>query len=218
VAARHAARGSSVALGATGPTVVVYRKRGDVMDSMQMLQRAVDEAGRIVDTVSPDQLDNSTPCSEWTVRDLINHITGGATMFAISAEQGSVPDEEMARIMGDNLGTDYKGAFHTATARAMAAFQQPGVLEKVVKLPFGEMPAGIALNVAVFDVATHAVDLARATGQKIDDTELLDAALAQGKEMIGPELRQPGLFDAEQPAPSGASADDKLLAFAGRRV
>ena len=184
-----------------------------------MLQRAVDEAGQLVDRVSPDELANSTPCSEWTVRDLINHVTGGATMFALSAEQGSVPDEEMGRLMtGDNLGTDYKGAFNTATARAMAAFGQPGVLEKIVKLPFGEMPGGVALNIAVFDVTTHAVDLARATGQTVGDTDLLEAALGMGQEMIGPELRQPGVFGPEQPAPNGASAEDKLLAFAGRQV
>jgi uncharacterized protein (TIGR03086 family) len=189
------------------------------MENLEMLQRAVDEAGRLVDTVTPDQLANPTPCSEWTVRDLINHVTGGATVFAISAEQGSVPDEEMGRLMtGDNLGTDYKGAFHTATARAMTAFGQPGILEKIVKLPFGEMPAGVALNIAVFDVTTHAVDIARSTGQAVADTDLLDAALEMGQQMIGPELRQPGVFDAEQPAPSGATADDKLLAFAGRRV
>jgi uncharacterized protein (TIGR03086 family) len=188
------------------------------MDNLQMLQRAVDEAGRIVDTVTPDQLANATPCSEWTVRDLINHIAGGATMFAISAEQGSVPDADLAKIAGDNLGDDYKGSFHAAAKRAMDAFEQPGVMEKVVKLPFGEMLAGVALDIAVFDVATHAVDLARATGQQVQDAELLDDALAMGKKMIGPELRQPGLFDAAQPAPSGASTADQLLAFAGRRV
>jgi uncharacterized protein (TIGR03086 family) len=184
-----------------------------------MLQRAVDDAGRLVDRVTPDELVNPTPCTEWTVRDLINHVTGGATMFAMSAEQGSVPDEEMGRLMtSDNLGTDYKAAFHTATARAMAAFQKPGILEQIVKLPFGAMPAGVALNIAVFDVTTHAVDLARATGQTVGDTELLEAALGMGQEMIGPELRQPGVFGPERPAPSGASAEDKLLAFAGRQV
>ena len=189
------------------------------MDNVQMLQRAVDEAGRLVDGVSTDQLANPTPCSEWTVRDLINHVTGGATIFAISAEQGSVPDDEIGRLAtGDNLGTDYRGAFHTATDRAMAAFRQPGILEKIVKLPFGEMPAGVALDIAIYDVTTHAVDLARATGQSVDDTELLEAALEMGKQMDGPELRQPGVFGPEQPAPSGASAEDRLLAFAGRQV
>jgi uncharacterized protein (TIGR03086 family) len=189
------------------------------MDNVKMLQRAVDEAGQLVDHISPEELANSTPCSEWNVRDLINHVTGGSTMFAISAEQGSIPDDEMLRLAtGDNLGDDYKASFHAATDRAMAAFEQPGILDKVVKLPFGEMPAGVALTIAVFDVATHATDLARATGQSITDADLLGDALAMGQQMIGPEMRQPGLFDSEQPAPAGASPEDKLLAFAGRKV
>jgi uncharacterized protein (TIGR03086 family) len=80
------------------------------------------------------------------------------------------------------------------------------------------MPAGIALNIAIFDVATHAADLATATGQTIENTDLLETALAVGRQMIGPELRAPGLFDAEQPAAADAPVINRLLAFAGRRV
>lgn len=188
------------------------------MDSVAMLGRVVDEANRIVNNISEDQLDNATGCTEWTVRDMINHITGGATMFAVSAEQGSVPDEQVAQIMGgDNLGDDYKGAFGRASKHALDAFDDPAVLEKIVKLPFGEMPAGVALNIAVFDVATHAADLAKATGQTIEDEGMLETALDMGRQMVGPDLRVPGVFDAEQPAPEGASAAEKLLAFAGRK-
>jgi uncharacterized protein (TIGR03086 family) len=80
------------------------------------------------------------------------------------------------------------------------------------------MPAGVALNIAIFDVATHSVDLARATGQKVTDTELLEGALAIARQMLGPDLRQPGIFGAEQPCPDTAPVDDKLLAFAGRKI
>lgn len=189
------------------------------MDSVALLQRVVDETTSIIDQIGPDQLTASTPCTEWDVRDLINHITGGSTMFAISAEQGSVPDDVLGQLMGgDNLGDDYKGAWRTASARAMAVFAEPGVLERMVALPFGEMPAGVALNIAIFDVAVHATDLATASGQTITDTGLLDAALEFGQQMIGPELRQPGVFDPEQPAPPGASATERLQAFAGRKI
>jgi uncharacterized protein (TIGR03086 family) len=91
-------------------------------------------------------------------------------------------------------------------------------LDKMVKLPFGEMPAGIALNIAVFDVLTHAADIATATGQTIEDTALVETALEVGQQMIGPDLRAPGIFDAEQPVPEGASPVARLLAFAGRKV
>ena len=91
------------------------------MDNLALLQRVVDETTRVVDHVSDGELANPSPCEGWTVRDVINHITGGATMFAISAEAGSVPDEELGRLMGgDNLGSDPQGAWATAAARAIA--------------------------------------------------------------------------------------------------
>lgn len=188
-------------------------------DSLMLLQRVVDETTQVVNDVSDEQMANPSPCEGWTVRDVLNHITGGATMFAISAEQGSVPDEMLGQLMGgDNLGDDPKGAWQVAASRAMLAFEQPGALEKTVKLPFGEMPGGVALNIAVFDVLTHGVDIARATGQCVDDAELIETALVFGRQMIGPELRIPGVFDPEQPIAADAPAEDRLLAFAGRKV
>ena len=186
--------------------------------SIELLQRVVDETTRVVDNVNDDQLGNDTLCTEWTVRDVVNHITGGATMFAISAEQGKVPDEQIGQLLGgDNLGNDFKGAWGIAAKRAMGAFD--GVdLTKLVTLPFGEMPAGVALNIAIFDVATHAVDIAESTGQQIADTDLLETALEFGKQMIGPELRVPGVFGAEQSCPADAPVTKRLAAFSGRKV
>lgn len=184
-----------------------------------MLQRVVDTTTEMIGNTTNAQLANPTLCTEWTVKDLINHMVTGATMFAISAEQGSIPDAELGKLMSsDNVGTDPQSAWATAAKRAMTAFEAPGVMEKIVKLPFGEMPAGVALNIAIFDVATHSVDLARATGQKVTDTEMLSGALELAQQMMGPQLRQPGIFGDEQPCPDNAPVDDQLLAFAGRKI
>jgi uncharacterized protein (TIGR03086 family) len=189
------------------------------VESLQLLQRVVNETTTVVNEVADDQLGNPSPCEGWTVRDVINHITGGATLFAISAEEGSVPDEMLGQLMtGDNLGADHKAAWAKAADRAMRAFAEPGALEKTVTLPFGQVPGAVALNIAVFDVLTHATDIARATGQTLHDTDLIETALEVGHQMIGPEMRMPGVFDAEQPVDAGAPAQDRLLAFAGRRV
>jgi uncharacterized protein (TIGR03086 family) len=190
------------------------------MDPVPTLERVIAESRRIVDGISPDQLGNQTLCTEWTVRDVLNHVTGGATYFARVAEEGSVPDEDIPQLLGggDNLGDDYKGAFNAAADRAMAAFSQPGVLEKQVKLPFGEMPAGVALNIAIFDVSTHNCDIAQATGQQMQDQDVLNTALEVGRQTVQPERRVPGFFDPEQPCPDTAPADQRLLAFAGRKV
>src|SRR2546421_9682711 len=148
------------------------------MDLLPTMEKVLDRAGTVVDGVEPSELGNATPCTEWTVRHVINHVVGGATMFAECVEQGSVQDERLGQLMGgDNLGDDYKGAFHAASDRARAAFSGQGALEKMVKLPFGEMPAGVALNIAVMDVIAHTVDIARATRQKIHDEQPLHTAL-----------------------------------------
>src|SRR5258707_13351551 len=91
--------------------------------SIELLQRVVNETTRVVDNVKDDQLGNGTPCTEWTVRDVVNHITGGATMFAISAEQGKVPHDKIGQLLGgDNLRNDLKGARGVAGTRAVNAF------------------------------------------------------------------------------------------------
>jgi len=74
------------------------------------------------------------------------------------------------------------------------------------------------LSIAVFDVLTHAVDIASSTGQQVQDLDRLETARSMGEQMIGPELRQPGVFDAAQPVAADAPAEVRLLAFAGRRV
>ena len=189
------------------------------MDALGLLQQVVDETDKLVANIDESDLASPTRCTEWSVRDLLNHVTGGATMFAISAEQGSVPDDVMGQLMGgDNLGDDFKGAWTKASRHALKAFEDPAVMDKMVRLPFGEMPAGVALNIAVFDVATHATDLAAATGQHVADTELLESALAMGQQMISPEWRQAGVFGAEQPCPEDAPVADRLAAFAGRQL
>ena len=189
------------------------------MDTVALMNRVLDEVTRLVDGVQPAQLANPTPCSEWTVRDVINHVAGGARMVGMSIEKGSVPDELVGQFMtGDNLGDDPKGSFHQATDYVKECYSAPGALEKMVTLPFGQMPGEAALKYGAFDVTTHAADLARATGQEPADPDLYAEALVIGRQFVGPELRQPGVFAPEQPAPAGAAACDALLAFAGRQI
>ncbi|MGA2804129.1 MAG: TIGR03086 family metal-binding protein [Acidimicrobiales bacterium] len=185
------------------------------MDTTSLAKSVVDETTIVIDNIAPEQLGNTTPCAEWTVRDVLNHITNGAALFAMSADEGSVSDELMAQIAG---GDDYKGAWKAATTTALAAAAKPGALERTVTLPFGEMSVGAFLNYVIFDLTTHATDLARATGQTVTNTDLLEAALEVGRQTVGPGMRQPGVFDSEQPVSADAPIIDRLQAFAGRRI
>src|SRR5256885_13519320 len=96
------------------------------MDQVAVMKRVVEQTGAVVDGIREDQLGNATGCSEWTVRDIVNHITGGATMFSEGVE-GPVADERLGQLIGgDNLGNDFKGSFHAAADKAVSTFDQPG--------------------------------------------------------------------------------------------
>jgi uncharacterized protein (TIGR03086 family) len=188
------------------------------MDALATMGKVLQETQRVVDGIDPDQLTNPTPCDGWTVRDVLNHITAGARMFAIAAERGTVPDDELGALMTeDQLGADYRGAFTSAADQAIDAFRQPGALDRVITLPFGEMPARVALDIAIFDVATHTWDLAKGTGQSTAlDPDVLDAAYTRAEAMLSDEWRASGMFGAAVPVPADAPVQDRLAALAGR--
>jgi uncharacterized protein (TIGR03086 family) len=141
-------------------------------------------------------------------------------MVGTSIETGSVPDDVIGRVMSnaDCLGDDYKGAFSAAADEFSRIMRIPGALDKTVQLPFGEMPGDAALSFAIYDVSTHNCDIAKATGQKIKDTELLDTALGIGQQIVSQDFRVPGVFDPEVECAADAPIEDRLLAFRGRQV
>jgi uncharacterized protein (TIGR03086 family) len=188
------------------------------MDEVATMSRVIELTGQVVDNIEPEQLDNPSPCTAWTVRDVLNHITGGAEMFALCVREGAVPDEKLGELMtGDNLGSDYKAAFHRAADAANGSFAIPGAMERIVKLPFGEMPAAMALNIAIFDVTTHAWDLAKATGQNTDlDPEVAGIAYEVAQAMLSDDLRNSGMFGQPVAVPDDAPVADRLAGLAGR--
>jgi uncharacterized protein (TIGR03086 family) len=188
------------------------------MDEVATIRRVIELTGSVVDNIEPEQLDNQSPCEAWTVRDVLNHIVAGAEVFGLCVREGSAPDDVLGEIMTtDRLGDDYKASFHRAADGANAAFAIPGAMDRIVKMPFGEMPASMAVNVAIFDVTTHAWDLAKGTGQSTDfDPEIVGAAFRAAQAMLSDELRATGRFGPEVEIADDASTADQLAAFTGR--
>lgn len=182
------------------------------------LARAFASTRAVLANVTPEQLDQDTPCKSWKVRDLVNHIVGGAHWFGASTEAGESADQEAA---GDFTSGDIVASFDAGAARAVAAFGSPGAQEKIVKLPFGEFPGAAFMGLATTDTFTHGWDLAKATGQSTDlDPELAEQLLEGAKQSIPDHFRgpEPMPFGAAVEAPEGASAADRLAAFLGRQV
>lgn len=190
----------------------------------ELLSQGFASTGRILAGVSPDQLGAATPCASWTVRDLVDHIVGGATFFAVTAETGAAPSAAPPD-PADTPEGDFVTRFKEGAARAVLAFEAEGAMEKTMKLPFGEIPGSVFVNLATIDTFTHGWDLARATGQPSDlDPELatrllpLAQMITQGlpaDSVRGPDGQAP--FGPEVDPPSGACPADQLAAFLGRR-
>ncbi|MEO6089552.1 MAG: TIGR03086 family metal-binding protein [Umezawaea sp.] len=176
-----------------------------------------DKAGEALDGVlagvSPEQFDSPTPCGEWTVRALVNHVVHGNLMF-VGLVHGSGPVDGSV----DHLGDDPLGAFRASLADLRAAFSAEGIGERVFQTPFGERPAPRLVTTRVVETSLHGWDLAKATGQTIDlDAEVVETAFAALKAML-PEDRTGMPFGSRQPVAPDASPVDQLAAFAGRSL
>lgn len=185
------------------------------MDPVETLALAFDEAVAVLSKVTADQWSLPSPCSEWDVRGVAQHMTQGALMVAdCVAGKTFVPSE------GDVVGTDPAAALRAAGDAALAALRaDPGVLGKIVAMPFGSMPGAVVAGIFTNDEFIHAWDVAKATGQGTDlNPALAQGCLAAARQFITPDLRSHGMFAAEVAASSAANAADQLAAYTGRTV
>jgi uncharacterized protein (TIGR03086 family) len=171
----------------------------------------------VLANVTADDMSKATPCASWDVAGLINHLVGAQYFFA-AGMKGERPSGGET----DYAAGDYVSAFDEAAATLAACFDADGVMETTVKMPFGEMPAGAVMGLAMNDTFTHGWDLAKATGQSTDIApQLATQILEQAKSSIQDAFRgEDGAapFGLEQECPDGACPADQLAAFLGRDV
>lgn len=179
-------------------------------DRVAQLAAAIDVVAPIVAAVRQDQLDLPSPCTEWTVRQVIEHL--------VAANEGLLALLTGGEPRATDLGDDPGAAFADSAARMLAAARTPGALDRMLAMPFGPVPATMAVGFRFGDLLNHGWDVARATGQPTDFApELNEAALAMVRQTMASYDRSTSpVFKAETPAPAGASAADRLAAFLGR--
>ena len=185
--------------------------------SFQILRRACDSTGTVLAALRPADLDRPTPCASWTVRDVVNHVLGGTGFFAELAETGMVADGDEDP---DFTAGDFNGTFRSQASRLVAAFSAPGAMDKMMKMPIGDLPGSVCVWIAAGDIFTHGWDLAKATGRPTDLDPELAAALLAGimpllpDSMRGPEGQAP--FGPRVEVPESAPPADRLAALEGR--
>ena len=189
--------------------------------STDVLERSYATVGSVLANLKDDQLDDQTPCALWKVRDIVNHVVGGTTFFAIAAETGSAPQDEASE-SPDFAGGDFRAEFAAGSKRAIDAFRIEGVMEKTIDLGFMEVPGAAVVGIASTDAFVHAWDIAKATGQSLDlDPELAAQMLERARHMVRPDFRgEEGKapFGPERPADESAPPATRLAAFMGRQT
>ena len=134
------------------------------MDPLVAHQRAQDTFAHVLVTVTPDQLSSPTPCPEWDVKALVDHVIAGNQRVVERAGGHVAPLPEVLD------GT------HRASAKAaQEVFAEPQALTRTYQLPIGELPGAAFIELRTSDLLVHAWDLAIATGQPTD----LDPELAE---------------------------------------
>jgi uncharacterized protein (TIGR03086 family) len=180
-------------------------------DATGSLEVSLEVTGSTFDGITADQWDLPTPCTEWTVRQVAEHLIGGNDLFtrALGGDAPGLPPG----------GAALPDAYRESAARLLAAFRRPGVMDRVVQVPFGSVPGAVALGLRVTEILVHGWDLAQATGQTpAFPEEVAEQALAFTAPMLEriPPDRQP--FGPPQPVDPGAPAIDRLAACLGRTV
>lgn len=186
------------------------------MDAFDKLDVVTPGLRGLIAGTRQDQLDLQTPCAKWQVRDLMNHVIGGGHVFAAMyrGEPTGFPEGDPPDLVGD----DPASAWDDTVADFGAAIRSDGAMERMIPLPFGELPGSVVLELSVFDLLVHSWDLATATGQTFSPPEaLVVEAAAFARQAIPPEARDGDTFAAEVDAPPGASALQRLVAFTGRQ-
>jgi uncharacterized protein (TIGR03086 family) len=134
------------------------------MDPLVAHQRAQDTFAHVLVNVTSDQLSSPTPCPEWDVKALIDHVIAGNQRVVERAGGHVAP-----------LPEDVGGAHRASAKVAQETFAAPQALLRSYRLPIGELPGTAFIELRTSDLLTHAWDLAIATGQPTD----LDPALAE---------------------------------------
>ncbi|PKH40758.1 TIGR03086 family protein [Nocardioides alpinus] len=167
---------------------------------LDQLSRALDQAGRALDAVNDDNLDNPTPCSDWTVRQLAAHVATGPGTWARMAQGQEVDWSAIPEVPDGELAQ----TFRAGADELLAAMQQ---------LP-ADQQRGVGFQVAEY--AAHSWDLVRGTGADLAlDDALAETGLAAMQQGLTGENRT-GAFGSEVAVPADAGAYERLVAFSGR--
>jgi uncharacterized protein (TIGR03086 family) len=191
---------------------------GTPIDVVRCYEQTADWTELLVGNVATSQYALPTPCVDWNVRDLLNRIVWLPSMSAaVLRNQSHLPTIDDWAQVKDDLDDDAGAKYRAAAADLLSVLNEPGLLDRSIPSPIGEMPAKWWVELTFINQLTYGWDLATATdqGSTIPASLLEDAdRLVRRVLMLMP--RTPELFDEEVSVSETASPTQRFVAFLGR--
>lgn len=173
-----------------------------------LLDRARDHALPVIATISDDDLTKPTPCADYDVRALLDHL------LHVVVEFQKLAGKQDADFSHTPNYPDWRTQFPAETAKLVEAWGKPGADEGIAGNM--KMPAQTVGGLALLDLTIHASDLAQATGRRFEPDPEVFAAVVDLVAQMGPTAIEWKVFKEPVEAPEGASAFEQLLASTGR--
>lgn len=183
-------------------------------ENADLLDSVLTKTSTLLAGTPPDAAHRPTPCPDFDVEGLVNHLVQWLTTFATSLV-GDPPPAPGAPAPG--WPAIEAEQFALAGRQAVTAFRN-GAEDRPVTLLGGPIPGSMVLGMMLMEYVAHGWDLATATGQPVlfDEAEA-EAALAAGRQFLTPEYRGPDKsFGDEVGVPDDAPAVERLVGFLGR--
>jgi uncharacterized protein (TIGR03086 family) len=184
-----------------------------VIDLTPACQRMADVLANVPD----ERLTAPTPCSEYSVGDVLHHVGGLALAFAAAAKKdrgpltGSPPVPDASQ-----LDDDWRTSYPARLTELARAWGDPGAWQGMSRIAAMDMPGEAIGITGLTEVVIHGWDLARATGQTYDvDPATAEAVLANVAQFAAQDPIE-GLFGPAVPIADDAPVLDRIIALSGR--
>jgi uncharacterized protein (TIGR03086 family) len=183
------------------------------MQTNELVASATTEAARVLRGVGRNQLGAPTPCGDWDVRTLGNHLLQVVTALALAGRGAAVPDELWKR---DLTGDGWVVRFDDEARQAADAWADPAAQHRTVTMGTADMPAAFVATMLTADLTIHGWDLARATGQDFHCAESVAESAYRFVADTAEQGRGMGLYGAPVRISGDAPALDRALGLSGR--
>jgi uncharacterized protein (TIGR03086 family) len=168
----------------------------------------------VVHGVSDQQLGAPTPCEEYDVRTVANHLLGTIDAFRRVGAAEPLDPQDPWGTSGDHLGESWRQDLSQRLRDFAQAWSQPQAWEG--EAMDGAMTRQRLGDMGYVEAMLHGWDLARGSGQDVEfDDQAVDRALEILDE-IAEEGRSHGVFGPEVKVPDDASPFARVLAKSGR--